>query len=152
MMEFQEHIEALRGEFALRVFKRGELIEQYADHNLIVNSGRERLAELAAGLSSKFITQLGIGTGTSTEAEDDTELENQQLFALTNATTDGRDAKFDFVIKPEEANGLKITEFALFCSDNTMFSHRVRKTQSGEVRGIEKENDIQIEGYWIIHF
>ena len=33
-----------------------------------------------------------------------------------------------------------------------MFSHRVRKTQSGEVRGIEKENDIQIEGYWVIHF
>ena len=152
MVNFHDNTGDLRGEFALRVFKRGKLIYAYADHNLIVNSGRERLAELAAGLSSKFITQLGVGTGVSTEAEDDTQLENQQLFALTNATTDGRDAKFDFVITPEQANGLKITEFALFCADNTMFSHRVRKTQSGEVRGIEKENDIQIEGYWVIHF
>ena len=152
MVRFQDNTAALRGEFALQVFKGGKLVEQYADHNLIVNAGRERLAELAAGLSSKYITQLGVGTGETDEAETDTQLENQQLFALSNASTDGRDAKFDFVITPEQANGLKITEFALFCADNAMFSHRVRKTQSGEVRGIEKENDIQIEGYWIIHF
>ena len=152
MMNFHDNADALRGEFALKIFKAGKLVDVYEDHNLIVNSGRVRLAELAAGLNSSFITQLGIGTGTSEESEADTSLTDQILFDLTARRTDGRDAIFDFIIKPEEANGLKITEFALFCADNAMFSHRVRRTQGGEVRGIEKENDIQIEGYWVIHF
>ena len=68
------------------------------------------------------------------------------LFPLDKASVTGRDARFDFSIDNTQANGLKIHEFGLFCKDGMMFSHRVRKGI------IEKEDDIQIRGYWILHF
>lgn len=145
-MVFQDSTKPCRGDFHLAVYKDGEIIDHIDDHNLVVDAGRIRLAELAAGKSSACITKIGVGSGSTAEAADDTELEGQQLFPLTSATVDGRDARFDFLIDNSQANGLKIHEFGLFCADGTMFSHRVRTGL------IEKEDDIQIKGYWILHF
>lgn len=145
-MVFQDSTKPCRGDFHLAVYKGGEIIDRVDDHNLVVDAGRIRLAELAAGKSGSCITKIGVGSGSTAEAADDTELEGQQLFPLTLATVDGRDARFDFLIDNSQANGLKIHEFGLFCADGTMFSHRVRTGL------IEKEDDIQIKGYWILHF
>lgn len=145
-MVFQDSTKPCRGDFHLAVYKDGKIIDRIDDHNLVVDAGRIRLAELAAGKSSACITKIGVGSGSTAEAADDTELEGQQLFPLTSATVDGRDARFDFLIDNSQANGLKIHEFGLFCADGTMFSHRVRTGL------IEKEDDIQIKGYWILHF
>ena len=145
-MVFQDSTKPCRGDFHLAVYKGGEIIDLVDDHNLVVDAGRIRLAELAAGKSSACITKIGVGSGSTAEAADDTELDGQQLFPLTSATVDGRDARFDFLIDNSQANGLKIHEFGLFCADGTMFSHRVRTGL------IEKEDDIQIKGYWILHF
>ena len=135
-----------KGEFHIDVFKDGRCVDSYGDHNLVVESGRIRLAELAAGKSSAYITQIGIGEGSTTEKDTDTALENQMLFPLNDASVTDRDARCDFSIDNTQGNGLKIHEFGLFCADGTMFSHRVRKGV------IEKENDITIKGYWILHF
>ncbi len=145
-MVFQDSTKPCRGDFHLAVYKDGKIIDRIDDHNLVVDAGRIRLAELAAGKSGSCITKIGVGSGSTAEAADDTELEGQQLFPLTSATVDGRDARFDFLIDNSQANGLKIHEFGLFCADGTMFSHRVRTGL------IEKEDDIQIKGYWILHF
>lgn len=145
-MVFQDSTKPCRGDFHLAVYKGGEIIGRVDDHNLVVDAGRIRLAELAAGKSGSCITKIGVGSGSTAEAADDTELEEQQLFPLTSASVDGRDARFDFLIDNTQANGLKIHEFGLFCADGTMFSHRVRTGL------IEKEDDIQIKGYWILHF
>lgn len=145
-MVFQDSTKPCKGDFHLAVYKGGEIIDRVDDHNLVVDAGRIRLAELAAGKSGSCITKIGVGSGSTAEAADDTELEGQQLFPLTLATVDGRDARFDFLIDNSQANGLKIHEFGLFCADGTMFSHRVRTGL------IEKEDDIQIKGYWILHF
>ena len=145
-MVFQDSTKPCRGDFHLAVYKDGKIIDRIDDHNLVVDAGRIRLAELAAGKSGSCITKIGVGSGSTAEAADDTELEGQQLFPLTSATVDGRDAGFDFLIDNSQANGLKIHEFGLFCADGTMFSHRVRTGL------IEKEDDIQIKGYWILHF
>ncbi len=145
-MVFQDSTKPCRGDFHLAVYKDGKIIDRIDDHNLVVDAGRIRLAELAAGKSSACITKIGVGSGSTAEAADDTKLEGQQLFPLTSATVDGRDARFDFLIDNTQANGLKIHEFGLFCADGTMFSHRVRTGL------IEKEDDIQIKGYWILHF
>lgn len=145
-MVFQDSTKPCRGDFHLAVYKGGEIIGRVDDHNLVVDAGRIRLAELAAGKSGSCITKIGVGSGSTAEAADDTELEGQQLFPLTSASVDGRDARFDFLIDNTQANGLKIHEFGLFCADGTMFSHRVRTGL------IEKEDDIQIKGYWILHF
>ena len=145
-MVFQDSTKPCRGDFHLAVYKDGKIIDRIDDHNLVVDAGRIRLAELAAGKSSACITKIGVGSGSTAEAADDTELEGQQLFPLASASVDGRDARFDFLIDNTQANGLKIHEFGLFCADGTMFSHRVRTGL------IEKEDDIQIKGYWILHF
>ena len=145
-MVFQDSTKPCRGDFHLAVYKDGKIIDRIDDHNLVVDAGRIRLAELAAGKSGSCITKIGVGSGSTAEAADDTELEGQQLFPLTSATVDGRDARFDFLIDNSQANGLKIHEYGLFCADGTMFSHRVRTGL------IEKEDDIQIKGYWILHF
>ena len=145
-MVFQDSTKPCRGDFHLAVYKGGEIIGRVDDHNLVVDAGRIRLAELAAGKSGSCITKIGVGSGSTAEAADDTELDGQPLFPLTSATVDGRDARFDFLIDNSQANGLKIHEFGLFCADGTMFSHRVRTGL------IEKEDDIQIKGYWILHF
>ena len=142
----QDILRPCKGDFHLTIYRGGREISRIDDHNLVVDAGRIRLAELAAGKSPACITKIGVGSGSTAEAADDTELEGQQLFPLTSATVDGRDARFDFLIDNSQANGLKIHEFGLFCADGTMFSHRVRTGL------IEKEDDIQIKGYWILHF
>ena len=153
MFIFHDKPENLHGEFCINIFRDGEIVERIEECNLIVNSGRVRLAELAAGKSSAYITQIGVGSGSNIENEDDTQLEEQQLFPLKTITVEGRDAKFEFELGINDANGLSIREFALFCSDNVMFSHKVRiNPDTGKARTIEKESDIQITGYWIIHF
>ena len=145
-MVFQDSTKPCRGDFHLAVYKDGKIIDRIDDHNRVVDAGRIRLAELAAGKSGSCITRIGVGSGSAQEAATDTELAEQQLFPLASASVDGRDARFDFLIDNSQANGLKIHEFGLFCADGTMFSHRVRTGL------IEKEDDIQIKGYWILHF
>ena len=153
MLKFEDEITQLRGEFALKVFRRGKEIDSYADHNLIVNVGRERLAKMVTGEASSTIDFIGLGSGGEDEAAGDTALTEQILLPLTGKTTEGMDARFDFTIGEYQANGLKIREFGLFFTDETMFSHRVRRKKSdGSASVIEKQDDITIQGYWIIHF
>lgn len=154
---FQDSPDICRGEFCLGIYKDGKLTEEYADHNLVVHSGRKRLAELAAGKSGAHIAYIGVGSGATKEAEGDIALTEQQLFPLTGASVTELDARFDFTIGETQANGLSIREFGLFCTDKTMFSHRVRilvnaETQVERVLTIDKGSDIEIKGYWIIHF
>lgn len=150
---FEDTQKTCRGEFFIEVWKNGKPMEDFHNHNLVVNVGRERLARLAAGLSQKHITQIGVGTGTEIETETDTVLKDQQLFPLSNISVDGRDAKFEFVIGENEANGMAITEFGLFCADDSMFSHRVRRDEdSGKIGVIDKMDDMELRGYWLLHF
>lgn len=145
-MVLKDAVNPCRGEFHITIYKGGRLERTLDDHNLVVDVGRVRLAELATGKSAAYISKIGVGSGSAKEAADDTEMQGQQLFPLTSATIEGRDARFDFTIDNTQANGLEIHEFGLFCEDGTMFSHRVRAGR------IEKEEDIQIKGYWILHF
>lgn len=150
---FEDTPNACRGEFHIEVWRKGKPVKELHDHNLVVNVGRERLARLAAGLSQNHITQIGVGSGTTVEEETDTELQEQQLFPLSDVSVDGRDAKFEFIIGENEANGLSITEFGLFCADDTMFSHRVRRDEdTGKIGVIDKMSDIELRGYWLLHF
>ena len=134
------------GAICFDVVKNGEAIKHYEDHNLIVTLGRQRMAELLAGISTSYVTQVGVGTNNTAATIDDTGLTDAVLTPVTSATADGKVARFNFFIDTKTANGLKICEFGLFCADGTMFSHR---TRTGI---IEKANDIEINGYWEIRF
>ena len=52
---------------------------------------------------------------------------------------------FSFTIGKAEANGKKIREFGLLCSDGTLFARKTRGV-------IEKADDIEIVGTWTIIF
>ena len=149
-MIFNDTVQAVRGEIYLEVCRNKKIIETFDDHNLVVDVGRKRLAALAAGkvnsYTESYISHIGLGSGNTVETVNDTELENQQLFPLTSIEVDGRDVKCNFFIANDEAVGLTIHELGLFCADGTMFSHRVRQGV------IEKYEDIEIRGYWILHF
>ena len=156
-MRFEDSTKNVTGEIHLEVYQKNKLVKKIDDHNLVVDAGRKRLAELAAGkvgsYSESYITHIGLGSGSEIEKVGDTELENQQLFPLTSVELNGRDVKCNFFIADNEANGLSIRELGLFCSDGTMFSHRVRRDEStGEVGVIEKFSDIELKGFWILHF
>lgn len=154
---FEDRAESVKGEFAIGIYRQGRLVREWSDHNLVVLSGRHRLAEMAAGKSTSHITYIGVGSGREKEKDADTSLTEQQLFPVAESTVTDQDARFDFVIGEDQANGLSIREFGLFCTDETMFSHRVRihvdeDTKEEKVLTIDKESDIEIRGYWIIHF
>ena len=156
-MRFEDSTKNVTGEIHLEVYQKNKLVKKIDEHNLVVDAGRRRLAELVAGkvgsYSESYITHIGLGSGSEIEKVGDTELENQQLFPLTSVELNGRDVKCNFFIADNEANGLSIRELGLFCSDGTMFSHRVRRDEStGEVGVIEKFSDIELKGFWILHF
>lgn len=156
-MRFEDSTKKVTGEIHLEVYRKNKLVKKIIEHNLVVDSGRMRLAELAAGkvgnYSNSYISHFGLGSGSEMEKVGDTELENQQLFPLTSIELNGRDVKCNFLIGENEANGLSIRELGLFCADGTMFSHRVRRNEeTGEVGVIEKFSDIELKGFWILHF
>ena len=53
---------------------------------------------------------------------------------------------FEWNLLESEANGKAIKEFGLLCADGTLFARRTR------TKALEKENDISIEGEWLIIF
>ena len=125
-MRFEDSTRNVTGEIHLEVYQKNKLVKKIDEHNLVVDAGRRRLAELAAGkvgsYSESYITHIGLGSGSEIEKVGDTKLENQQLFPLTSVELNGRDVKCNFFIADNEANGLSIRELGLFCSDGTMFS------------------------------
>ena len=149
-MRIEDTTYGVTGEIYLKICRNNEVISEYKDTNLVVDVGRKRLAELAAGkvgnYTESYITHIGLGSGSTTETVNDTALENQQLFPLTSVEVNGRDVQCNFFIADNEATGLSIHELGLFCTDGTMFSHRVRQGV------IQKYEDIELKGYWILHF
>lgn len=145
-MRIADNSSDMRGNLAIRVMKNGRVVDCWEDHNLIVNSGRNRMAELLNGSSTSYVSHIGVGSGTATEDVDDSSLTNQVLVPVSGTSITARTAHFDFRIDTSTANGISIREFGLFCGDGVMFSRRVRTGV------IEKADDIEIEGYWEIHF
>ena len=145
-MKITENASGFNGRIHYVVRKKGKVIEDYDNHNLIVTSGRQRMAELLTGLSTSHITHVGVGTGTAAAEISDIGLTHPVLVPVTNTVAENKVARFSFMFDTATANGMKITEFGLFAGDGTMFSHRVRNGS------IDKENDVEIEGYWEIRF
>lgn len=139
---------ALEGHLYLKVERRGKLIEEWDDHNLIMDAARPRIRDLCSGeMTNAFISHLGVGEGQEPAAPTDTSLTNCVLVPFTTVgNPDTTTARFGFLIGPDVANGLAIREFGLFCGDGKLFAKRVRE------RVIEKDADMSIFGYWDIHF
>ena len=144
-IEMRDAARQLRGAVELKIYKNGVLKEVDRDHNLIVMAGRSKLAKLLGGGYDGHINRIGVGTGSTPAADNDTGLTGTAYIPISSTEYDAGKVKFNFVIGTDQANGMAIRELGLFFDDNTIFSRRVRKSVIG------KEEDIQITGYWEIY-
>lgn len=136
----------VKGTFTMKVFKRGVLLENIIEPNLVVNLGLNQIAQLISGGAATFIDTIGFGEGTSAPAAGDTALTNAYTKNVNGVTYPSTgEALFAWSLETTEGNGLAITEFGLFFDGTNLFS---RKTRAA----INKDSDIRLEGTWSINF
>jgi hypothetical protein len=155
----------------MTVRKAGEIIENYEDHNLIVNNAKFLMAHLIGGdTTGKFITNIALGTNGTPPTPDDTMITNVfskpvshvsypgfkteeinwgPILGLSNELNvewTGYQVQFDWELLTSEDNGQAIMEFGLLSGNQTLFNRKTRDNP------IHKASDISIEGSWIITF
>ena len=143
--EENEH-DAIHGEVHLTVKKDGKVVEQWQERNMIVDSGRNKLAQIVGCLYGGGLTKVGVGSGTNEPAATDTGLTDAEYVPVTSAETDGSMVKLTFSLGADDANGLNIRELGLFFEDGTMYNRKVRPGT------IPKQSDIEIDGWWKLYF
>lgn len=139
----------VKGKFQLLIYDANDkLIEQYVDNNLVVNTGRQALAQKIgqAVATDKHVTKISFGENGADPLVTDTALINPFTQALDNVNFPTVDSvNFYFSLALEDNNGAEISEFGLLCEDNTLFARKARAT-------IEKTDEIRLEGIWTITF
>ena len=137
----------VEGTLEMTIYRKGEPIEHIVEHNIVVNGGRNRLAQLVAGKSTKAVTQIGFGTAGKIPEIADSALTNPFLKNIDSASVSAGDAIFKWSLdETEPPNGLDIREFGLFTGDNVMVTRLVR------ARVIGKDVDMTIDGTYTLHF
>jgi hypothetical protein len=133
---------------SMRVYRSGVLIEEYEEHNLIVDTARFQMARLTAGdTDGRHITHIAFGTSGTAPAAADTVITGQFARPLIGISfPESGKVQFDWELPVTENNGMAIREFGLLTADGTLFARRARTNP------INKESDISIEGHWIIIF
>lgn len=140
----------VEGTLAYRVRRRGRIVEDVVDANLVMDLPRNLLAQLVAGDIDGLspINRIGFDTNATAAAGDDDELGvGSYLKAITGHTIPltGK-LVLAWSLDTDEGNGTSIAAFALVCADDTLFSRRAR---SGV---IEKDEDVDLEGTWTVQF
>lgn len=135
------------GTLEIAVFKNGKLFDFFRDRNLVVNDARGSLAELVAGDGAgSVIRKIGFGVSDTPADPDDESLTSAYVRALNgHSYPEPGKVRFEFSLNTSEANGITIREFGLITESNRLFSRKVRG-------GIEKNDDISLEGVWTITF
>lgn len=139
----------LRGIFELRIYRNGQLVEEYLDDNLILGRMKDVMARLIGGdpaYAGMTINRISFGTNGTAPAPGDNAVTSpftKNVGAPTYPAA-GRVA-FPFSLGTGEANGKAIREFALMLSDGTYAARKVRGV-------IEKDADLSFSGTWTILF
>jgi hypothetical protein len=146
-MNLQENLPLPQGRLTVQVFRRGHLVDQWSDENLIVSGARAALAQLIGGDGAgKTVAQIGFGTSGDGPSPDDAALTGAYVKNLSGRTYPAPgQVEFSWSLATSEANGKAIREFGLVCSDGSLLSRKVRGA-------IEKESDISLSGTWTITF
>lgn len=131
------------GELLLVIKRRGRVVEVWSSQNLVVSAPREQLAlALAQGGTVLPLTHVAVGTNGTPPSGTDSAITNPFTKPLLRITRPQPTIlECEFVILPDEANGMAIQEFGLLRSDGSLFARRTRKV-------IEKDADLEIDGFW----
>lgn len=138
---------SISGDFKLIIKKNGEIIEEYEEHNMIMDVAKDAMARLIGGDGGgKVITRIGFGADGNGPTPLDTDISNMFIKNLNSHTYPfSGHVQFNWSLSTFEANNLAIREFGLICSDDTLFARKTRQI-------IQKEDDISLEGSWTIIF
>ena len=79
----QDIFKGLKGQFCIQCYKGTEIIDSFEDHNYIMTTARQSVAELYVGANSRRLTKLVLGTSGSAE--------NDIYTPITEATGFSRD-------------------------------------------------------------
>jgi hypothetical protein len=148
MIKLVDKFPPMHGEFYMRVYKKGILIEDYEDHNIIVNGARSAVSRLVSGNGvGKEINRIAFGVGGAVASPDNTAISSPYVksFIGYSYPLEGQ-VLFLWDLLTSEANGKSIMEFGLICGDGTLFARKTRK------KPLEKDSDISAEGQWLIIF
>lgn len=145
---FNDDVGRPRGEFILNVYRGGELIEQYRDANLVVDSSKPTLAKLLGGnVANNSVTQIAFGTSGAAPAAGNTAITNPYAKTIDTVTYPASNqVSFNFSLGTGEANSMAILEFGLLTTAGALFARKVRTT------ALNKESDLTLSGSWIISF
>jgi hypothetical protein len=139
---------SVRGEFSMNIYRRGKLIEEYAEHNLIVNGARQCMAHLVAGeTAGKSITSIAFGVAGDAPTPENASISGAFVKPVSGFSyPETSRLVIDWHLSVDEANGMAIKEFGLLAGDGTLFARKNR------AEPINKSNDISIDGQWVIIF
>lgn len=116
-MKYKEKLNGLKGEWTFTFYdNKKRPVKQYKYKNKIVDAGKSVIARLLNGdtIYSGEINYLALGTGSSSPADNNTQLQTE-IFrtTLNNKTRTGKVIEIEVSISPTEANG-NLKEAGLF--------------------------------------
>ncbi len=136
------------GLFELRVFRRGALIEEWTDRNLVVDNYKVTHARLLGGdVTNRSVTKISVGTNGTSPAAGNTAITDPFTKAVSSVTYPATNQVcFAFSILTTEANGKAIMEFGLLTAGDLLYARKSRTA------ALNKESDISFSGTWTITF
>lgn len=136
------------GILAYRVFRKGRLVEEVEDNNLIVIGSQVTHARLLGGdVANRSVTQIGFGTSGAAAAFANGSLTGAYTNAVGAPTYPATNqVQFPFALGTTEANGMAILEFGLLTGGGVLYARKVRAT------ALNKDTDITLSGTWTISF
>jgi hypothetical protein len=141
------------GRLKYDVFRRGELIEQFDERNLIVIGSQPTHAALLGGnVANNSVTQIGFGTNATAAAFGNTSLSGPPYLKNVDGASypASNEVQFAFSLGlaggDASAYGLAISEFGLLTTAGVLYARRVRSAP------LNFASDISIQGTWTISF
>lgn len=137
----------IEGEVYIEVWLGGELAFAWHDKNMVMTKGKENIARLFAGETGLHATHVGFGTSATPASPDDADLSGKVTKEISSREYNTpTSVRCHFELEEDDAVGMNIREFGLFCADGSLFSRRTRP------EGLQKTNQESIRGYWQIRF
>lgn len=147
-MKFVDEKIPLSGHFLLKVYRRGLLVDEMDEPNLIVTSSKATLARLLGGdTTNRSVTKIGFGTSGTAPVVGNTGLTSPFVKAISSVTYPvAGDVQFNYALGSGEANGLAIMEFGLFTAGDVLIARKVRSS------ALNKDSDLSLTGSWTLSF
>jgi hypothetical protein len=115
------------GQFTLRTYIGGELVNEYIDNNLVVTLGQKNVAKLLGGdAAGKKVSKIQAGTSNAATDLANTTITNPFTKSISSVTYPANNqVLFNWVLEAGEANGMTIAEFGLLNDSSELFARKI---------------------------